>query len=62
MMASVQPGDHVTLIPGIEGYPPTSSGGRYVVSAVDDAGRFCVDGMSRWLEPEMVAQVVSEDA
>ncbi len=57
-MAGVQPGDHVTLVPGIEGYPPTSSGGCYVVSAVDEAGRFCVDGMSRWLEPEMVAQVV----
>lgn len=56
-MTSVKLGDHITLIPGIEGYPPTSSGGSYVVSAVDEAGRFCVDGMSRWLEPQMVARI-----
>jgi hypothetical protein len=56
-MTSVKPGDHITLIPGIEGYPPTSSGGNYVVSAVDEAGRLCVDGLARWLEPQMVARI-----
>jgi hypothetical protein len=57
---AVEVKDRVLLREGITGYPPTSGGGAYVVSAVDEGGRFCVDGLSRWLEPEQIDRVVGQ--
>lgn len=54
--------DRVLLREGIEGYPPKSSGGAYIVSSVDEGRRFRVDGLPRWLEPEQIEVVVARHA
>ncbi|MEJ7933672.1 hypothetical protein WG907_05275 [Sphingobium sp. AN558] len=52
--------DRITLKPGTSGYPPTSGGGAYLVTAIDHRGRFCVDGMETWLEADRVASINGE--
>lgn len=36
--------------------PPTSGGGRYVVTAVNIDGRFQVDGVDTWISPDRVSE------